>query len=99
MLILERDGTLVDGRPAVAPITEVEMTTMPGNAVLLIVDVQQGFDDPRWGRRNNPQFERNTARLLDAWRRSGRPVIHVQHMSRYPESPLHPAQPGNAFKE
>jgi nicotinamidase-related amidase len=38
------------------------------------------------------------ARLLTQWRRTGRPVLHVQHMSREPESPLRPDCDGNAFK-
>jgi nicotinamidase-related amidase len=65
---------------------------------LLLIDVQQGFDEPRWGSRNNPDAERRIAELLDGWRRTGRPVIHVQHMSREPGSPLRPGRPGNAFK-
>jgi nicotinamidase-related amidase len=67
-------------------------------ALLLVVDVQQGFDAPSWGRRNNPGMEARVAELLDAWRSSNRPVIHVKHMSTEPASPLRPDQPGNAFK-
>lgn len=66
--------------------------------LLLVVDVQQGFDAPKWGRRNNPAMETRVAELLDAWRSTSRPVIHVKHMSTEPASPLRPDQPGNAFK-
>lgn len=68
---------------------------MEKNAVLVVVDVQEGFKSPYWGRRNNPQAEGNIARLLGAWRSSGRPVVFFRHMSTNPKSPLYPGQPGN----
>ena len=72
--------------------------TGSGPAALLVIDVQQGLDDPRWGERNNPDAERRMAALLAAWRAAKWPVIHVQHMSQHPESPLRAGLPGNALK-
>jgi nicotinamidase-related amidase len=71
---------------------------MTGKTALLFIDVQQGFDEPYWGPRNNPEAEANMAKLLEAWRKSKRPVFHVKHNSRLPRSPLYPGNPGNAFK-
>jgi nicotinamidase-related amidase len=34
-----------------------------------------------------PETAANTERLLAAWRHSGRPVVHVQHLSRMAGSP------------
>ncbi len=72
--------------------------TISANTALLLIDVQQGMDDAYWGARNNPDAERHIVALLTAWRRKKRPVIHVQHMSQTPNSPLRPDQPGNIFK-
>jgi nicotinamidase-related amidase len=74
------------------------MLTIADNAALILIDVQVGFDDPRWGRRNNPQAEANVAALLAAWRETGRPVYHVRHNSVLPGSPLRPGQAGNTIK-
>lgn len=67
--------------------------------VLLIIDVQQGFENHKWGKRNNPEAENNIARLLKVWRERGNPVIHVQHASTNPASPLHPSKDGFEIME
>jgi nicotinamidase-related amidase len=67
---------------------------------LVVVDVQRGFDDAGyWGPRDNPTCERNVVRLVERWRRDGLPLVLVRHDSQDPASPLHPASPGNAFKD
>lgn len=65
---------------------------------LLVIDVQNGFDDPRWGPRNNPECENNIRRLVAHWRETNQPVVLVRHDSTSPGSPLEPGQPGNDFK-
>lgn len=67
----------------------------PERTVLILIDVQEGFNEPTWGVRNNPFFEKNTSRLLDFWREQNKPVIHVQHLSIKEDSPLRPDQPGS----
>lgn len=67
-------------------------------AALILIDVQKGFDDPKWGRRNNPDAEANIAQLLSAWRAAELPVIHVQHHSKKADSPLSPGTVGCEFK-
>lgn len=68
------------------------------SGALVVVDVQDGFDDPAWGKRNNPDFENNIASLISHWRAIGEQVVYVRHDSVTPGSPLHPGQPGNRLR-
>ncbi len=72
---------------------------LPETAALLVIDVQEALDDPRRPPRNNPDAEANIARLLAAWRASGRRCIHIRDDSLNPASPFAPGQPGNAIKQ
>lgn len=74
------------------------MSMLPKTTALLLIDVQLAWDDPYWGARNNPGAEANLGRLVQAFRANGLPVIHMRQDSRDPNSPLHPGEPGHAFK-
>jgi nicotinamidase-related amidase len=52
---------------------------------LLLIDVQQAFDEGSWPERNNPDAEARIADLLAAWRGADAPVIHVRHESAEPD--------------
>ena len=58
-----------------------------------------GFDETFWGKRNNPNAEENIAKLLITWRETNRPVIHIQHLSLLPDSPLRSGYSGSEIKD
>lgn len=75
------------------------MRLIETKVVLVIIDMQEGFNDPLWGTRNNKNLEGNVARLLGHWRESGQPIYHVQHLSRNPQSPLYSSHRGVHFMD
>ena len=68
------------------------------NAALIIIDVQNAWNDPSWGKRNNPDAEARISRMLKSWRDSARPVFHVRHDSLNPNSLLRHGKRGFEFK-
>jgi len=94
-----------------SPVNEQQSTNLPqiqnnmakahSQTALLLVDIQQGFDHPKyWGSaRSTPSFESNVSRLLSAFRKApGAQIIHVRHHSIPHGSPLHPSCSGAAFQ-
>ena len=81
--------------------TEHEKTGMElqKNAALILIDQQKGILHPRLGPRNNPDAELRMLQLLDFWRQSARPVIHVHHLSRSPDSVFWPGQSSAVVQE
>lgn len=66
---------------------------------LVLIDIQEGFNEQVWGKRNNPMAEDNAASLLNFFRKNKLPLFHIQHLSVTPNSPLRPGQPGAEIKK
>ncbi|WP_033824410.1 cysteine hydrolase family protein [Kitasatospora sp. MBT63] len=70
---------------------------LAADAVLVVIDVQQGFEDHEyWGERDNPGAEQRIGELIEVWQATGRPVVTVQHRSA--SGPLTPGTPGYELK-
>jgi len=65
---------------------------------LLIIDVQEAFNlrVALGHQRNNPDAEKNIARLLKMFRASDNPIFHIRHASSDPASLFAPDKPGFA---
>jgi nicotinamidase-related amidase len=63
--------------------------------VLVVIDVQQGFKDPRWGANGNQAALENIKLLVEHWRSKKLPIVLVKHNSRHPDSPLFAGNAGN----
>lgn len=74
------------------------MNQLFNDAVLVVVDVQQAFDNPKWGKRNNPSAETNIGQLLASWRARNRRVIHIHHCNPKPDSLFNPGSTGVLVK-
>ncbi|MBN8209036.1 cysteine hydrolase [Bacillus sp. NTK071] len=66
---------------------------------LVIVDVQQAFENNKWGKRNNIQAEDNISRILALFRETEHPVVYIQHQSDDPNSLFHPENKGFKIKD
>lgn len=65
---------------------------------LLLIDMQEGFSDSKWGQRNNPKIEKSIQALLVHFRNTHQLIVHIQHLSTEADSPLRPGQPGVEFR-
>jgi len=72
---------------------------MDVSPALIVIDMQNGMRSPALPPRNNPGAEEQIARLLQAWRQAGWPVVNVRHISRSATSVFAPGQDGAAFQE
>ncbi|MEK4229109.1 cysteine hydrolase family protein [Solibacillus sp. FSL H8-0538] len=71
---------------------------MIDRTALVLIDVQKGFDDPKWGERNNVNAEKVMEAMLHFARTNEWDVVHVQHASVNETSPLHPTKEGFELK-
>lgn len=75
------------------------MTISLADAVLLPIDFQKVFDLDGWPRRWNHAVDERGLKLIETFRRAGRPIIHVRHDSVEPGSRMARGMEGNEYRE
>jgi nicotinamidase-related amidase len=70
-------------------------------SVLLVIDVQDSFkgDAATWATRNNPSFESNVVKLIEAYRAANLPIVFVLHQNLRPDSHFNPRSPLYRFMD
>ena len=74
------------------------MEQISENTALILVDVQKD-STIHIGNRNNPHAESNMKLILQTWRDTNRPVIHIQHISNKENHLLREDFIGSEFQE
>ncbi len=69
------------------------------DTALILIDVQRAWDDPMWGRRNNPRAETVMSQILEGFRTRGLHIYHVVHDSINEGSLLRKGKPGFVIKD
>jgi nicotinamidase-related amidase len=70
-------------------------------SVLLVIDVQDSFkgDARTWATRNNPSFESNLGKLIEAYRNAELPIVFLLHQNLRPESHFNLRSPFYRFMD
>jgi nicotinamidase-related amidase len=78
-----------------------DVSTDVPRSVLLVIDVQESFkgDAATWATRNNPAFESNVTKLIEAYRAADLPIVFLLHQNLTPESHFNPRSPFYRFME
>lgn len=64
----------------------LNLPTIPEDAILIIINAQNGLLDATCEGRNNFEAEKNISRILEYWRTKNRRIVHVKHVSDNAES-------------
>lgn len=70
---------------------------IPDDAVLIVINAQNGLLDATCEGRNNLEAEKNIARILEYWRSKRRRIVHVKHVSDKVESVFFRQSAGCSF--